>query len=169
MLSMSHARHDDPFRRPVTPQLVRNNDARSVSSCPQKLAEKTNCGKAVPLRLNQNIQDNTVLIDSSPEVMSDAVDLEEDLVEMPFVSSSSTPSPETIGVLLAELIAPAPYRFVTDHNATRCHHLLDIAKAHTKAEIVPDAFGDDLTREPVTTVRIIRHPFSIAADSSSPT
>jgi hypothetical protein len=58
---------------------------------------------------------------------------------------------------LAELIAPVADRFVADHDSTCRHHLLDIAKAHTKAEIVPDAFGDHLAREPVTTVRIVRH------------
>ena len=34
MLSMGDARHDDPFRRPVTPQLIRNNDARFAPGCP---------------------------------------------------------------------------------------------------------------------------------------
>ena len=87
---------------------------------------------------------------------------------MPFVSDTSKSFPETVGILLAEVITPAPDRFVADHDSTCRHHLLDIAKTHTKAEIVPDSFGDDLAREPVTTVRIVRHSFSIAPDSNGP-
>ena len=37
-------------------------------------------GKPVPLRLNKNVEDNTLLIDSSPKVVRDTVDLEENLV-----------------------------------------------------------------------------------------
>lgn len=88
-----------------------------------------------PLRLNQNIEDNTVLIGGSPEVLSCAVDLEEDLAEMPFVSDTSKSFPETVGILLAEVITP-------------------------------DSFGDDLARKPVTTVRIVRHSFSIATEAT---
>lgn len=137
---MSNARHHYTFRRPVAAQLVSNNDPRFAASCPQKLAKEADCSETIPLRLNQNIEHNTVLVDGSPEVVSDAVDFQEHLVQMPFVSGPSTPPPETVGILLAELIAPTPDRFVGDQHSTDGHQLFDIAKAHAETVIMPDAF-----------------------------
>jgi len=39
-------------------------------------------GETIPLRLHEDVEDHAVLIDSSSEIVSDAVDLEEDFVEM---------------------------------------------------------------------------------------
>ena len=70
---------------------------------PQQLAEEPHGSKSVPLWLHENVEDNTVLIDGSPEIMSDAVDLEEDFVQMPFVTGSSTPSSQAVGIRLPNL------------------------------------------------------------------
>ena len=61
----------------------------------------------IPLRLNQNIEDNTVLINGSPEVMSDTVDLEKDLVQMPFVADPGKAATDLVGEMLTELARPA--------------------------------------------------------------
>ena len=90
--------------------------------------------------MNENVQDDAVLIDRSPEIVSDAVDLEEDFVQMPFITGSSTPSSQAVSILLAELIAPASDRFVADHHSSGSHHFFHIAKAHAEAKIVPNAF-----------------------------
>jgi hypothetical protein len=103
MLAMSNAGHHHSFRRPIAAQLISNNDARFAPSCPQKLAKKPNCGETIPLRLNENVQDDAVLIDRSPEIVSDAVDLEEDFVQMPFITGSSTPSSQAVSILLPNL------------------------------------------------------------------
>ena len=89
-------------------------DTWSASCGPQQLAKEPDRGKTIPLRLHEDVEDDPVLIDSSPEVVSDAIDLEEDFVQMPFVTGSSTPSSQAVGILLAELVAPAPDRFVAD-------------------------------------------------------
>ena len=103
MLPMSNAGHHDPFRRAVAAQLVRNDHARLASGGPQQLAKEPDRGKAIPLRLHEDVEDNTVLIDGSPEIVSDAVDLEEDFVQMPFVAGSSAPSSQAVGILLPNL------------------------------------------------------------------
>jgi hypothetical protein len=163
MLSMSNAGHHDPFPRSVAPELVRNNDARFAASGSQQLAEEAHGCEAIALGLDQNIEHDAVLINGSPQIMRYAIDLEEDFVEMPLVAGPGTPSPQAISELAAELIAPAPDRFVAHHYATGCHHLLYIAKAHTEPEVQPHAFRDDLLRKSVTTVEIVRHSFSIAS------
>src|SRR3954451_18178475 len=130
------------------------------------LRKKWIAGEPLPLRLHENVEDHAVLIDSSPEIVSDAVDLEEDFVQMPFVAGLSAPSSQAVNILFAELIAPAPDRFVADQHSTCGHHLFYIAKAHAETEVVPDAFRNDFSREPVATVRVVRHSSSIASGRS---
>jgi hypothetical protein len=54
-------------------------------------AEPHRC-KPIPLRLDENVEDNAILIDRAPEIVRDAVDLQEHLVEMPFIAGSSSSS-----------------------------------------------------------------------------
>jgi hypothetical protein len=67
--------------------------------------------------------------------MSNAVDLEENLIQMPPVAGSSPPSTNAIGIRFAELVAPAPDRFVANHHATCRHHPFYITKAHAEPEV----------------------------------
>src|SRR5690349_9149307 len=112
MLPVRNTGHHDSFGRPVAAELISNNDARLPSGGPQQPAKKSDRGKTIALRLHEDVEDNAVLIDSSPKVMSDAVDLEEHFIQMPFVAGLSPPSSEPVGILFAELLAPAPDRFV---------------------------------------------------------
>src|SRR5436305_4296877 len=115
------------------------------------------CGKPIPLRLNQNIDHHTVLIDCSPEIVSDAVDLEKHFVQVPLITASSTPSPQAVGIVFAELLTPAPDRLVAEHDTTCRHHVFHIPKAHAETEVQPNAFRDDLSRQPMATVQAVRH------------
>jgi hypothetical protein len=89
----------------------------------------------IPLRLHEDIEDNPVLINGSPEVVSDAVDLEKNLVQTPFVPGPGTPSPETVGILLPNL-PHQPDRFVADQHSACGHHLFHIA--NTQSSIASD-------------------------------
>jgi hypothetical protein len=50
---------------------------------------------------------------------------------MPFVTGPRTSFPQARCDSLAELLAPAPHRFIADQNATRGHQFFHIAKAHS--------------------------------------
>ena len=39
-------------------------------------AKEPHCSKSIPLRLHKDVKDNAVLIDRSPEIVRDAIDLE---------------------------------------------------------------------------------------------
>ena len=67
--------------------------------------------------------------------MLHSVDLEKDLVEMPLVARLRSLPSELVGVRLAELVAPAPDRFVANHHATCRHHPFYITKAHAEPEV----------------------------------
>src|SRR3954451_20797977 len=65
---------------------------------------------------HEDIENDAALIDRSPKVVSNAVDLEEDFVQVPFIAGSNTPSPGTVGIVLTELLPPASDRFAVDHD-----------------------------------------------------
>jgi hypothetical protein len=88
-------------------------------------------------------------------------DLQEYLIQMPFVSSSSPTSSQASRELVAELIAPAPHRFLAEQYAAGGHQFFHIAKAHTKSKIQPHAVRDDLLRKSMATVGAVRHSSSI--------
>src|SRR6476660_5448461 len=119
MLSVCNAGHHDSFRCGVAAQFIGDDHSRMPpASHPQELAEEPHGCETVALWLHQNIDHNSVLIDGSPQVMPHTIDIEENLIQMPFVSASGTPSPQTVGILLAELFAPAPDGFITEQHTT---------------------------------------------------
>ena len=133
---MSDAGHYNPFRSTIASEFIGNDHARMTTSrSPQHPAKETYGRESIPPWLHKDVEHNAVLINGSPEVMSNAVDLEENVVQMPLVAGSSTPSPEAIGIRFAELVAPAPDRFVANHHATCGHHLFYITKAHAEPEV----------------------------------
>jgi len=57
----------------------------------------------------------------------------------------------------------SPKRLVTDQHAACCHELFHIAKAHAEPEVIPNALRNGFSREPMATVEIVRHSFSITS------
>jgi hypothetical protein len=154
MLSMSNAGHHQWFRCPIAKQLVSNNDTRFTRSYPHQLAKKRIAAKRLRFWLDENIGDNAVLIDGSAEVVSDAVDLEEDFIQMPFVvGPGASSSLRTYRTRARGLIA--------DHHSACSHHFFYIANAHAETEVEPNAFRNDLPRVPMATVGVVQPSSSI--------
>ncbi len=83
----------------------------------EQLAEEPHRGKAVTLWLDENTDDDAVLVDRSPQIMLDAIDFQEDFVQMPLVAGPGAAFPQACRVQVSELLAPAPDRFVADQHA----------------------------------------------------
>src|SRR4051812_5918384 len=98
MLSMSNAGEHNPFRRRVAAQFLGNDHPWAARGGAQQLAEKADGSKSVPSWLDENIEDDTVLVDRSPEIVGDSVDLEEDFIQMPFVTRPRATSSQTGGI-----------------------------------------------------------------------
>jgi hypothetical protein len=161
VLSMGNSGHHDSFRSGIAAQFVGNDHARLSPGASQQLAKEPDGSKAIPFGLNKDVENNSVLIDSSPEIVSDAIDFEEHFIQMPFIASPSTPSLYATSELPTKLVTPAPHRFVADQHSARGHHLFYIAEADSKTEVQPNAAGNDLFRKPMTAVRAARHSYSI--------
>ena len=158
---MSNVGHYHPFGGGIAAQLVRDDHTWSMASGPQQFPEKTHSRESITLPLHENIDHDSMLIDGSPEIVGNAVDLEEDLIQMPLVAGPSPTSSQATSELLAKLIAPAPNRFIAEEHSAGSHHLFHISEAHPKAKIQPHAIRDDLVRKPMATVWAVRHSSSI--------
>jgi hypothetical protein len=81
VLPVSNARHHDSFGGSVAVQLIVDDYSRSTTAVnPQQPAKETHRREPVALFLHENIDHNTVLIDSAPEIMPHAVNVEEHLI-----------------------------------------------------------------------------------------
>ena len=74
-LPMSYSRQHDFLSGPMAAQFVGNDHTGCLAGGAQQLAEKANSGKTVALRLHQNVDNGTLLVDCAPEIMLHAVDL----------------------------------------------------------------------------------------------
>jgi hypothetical protein len=68
MLSMGNAWHHNSFCSGIAAQLVSNNHARLTPGALQQLAKEPDGSEPVPFRLRQDVENNAVLIDRSPEI-----------------------------------------------------------------------------------------------------
>ncbi len=113
----------------------------------EELAHELLGGRSVAARLHEDVQHLAVGIDCPPEPLLRAVDLEDDLVEVPLVGWPGPVAPDLRSNLRPELRDPGPDRLVgNDHPALR-EKILDIAQAQGKAMVRPDSVTDDGARE----------------------
>jgi hypothetical protein len=67
MLTVSNTRHHHSFGGTVTSQLVRNHDARpTATASAQQLTKEADSSQSITLRLHQNVDHGSVLINRSP-------------------------------------------------------------------------------------------------------
>ncbi len=149
---MLDARQDFALGRPVTGQLVRDDDAGHVGEILAQPPEELLRGGAIPTALHQDIEDGAVLIHGPPEVVLHAVDADEHLVEVPRIARAGALATQRVGVGLAELAAPLAQRLIGDDHPALGEQLLDIPVAEREAEVQPDGVRDDLGREPMAFV-----------------
>ncbi len=154
---MSHSRQNHSLGSTIASKFVCNDDAGPASAGLQELAKEPHSGKTVALGLHQNVYDRPVLIDSTPEIMLDSVDLQEHLIQKPFVPQF-WPSPFQFGGIGSpERIASAADCLVAQLDSPVRHHQFHFAQTDGKVEVQPHTLRDDLFREPITAIRVGWH------------
>jgi hypothetical protein len=98
-------------------------------------------------------KDDAVVVHGTPEPVALALDLEQQLVEMPFIAWLCSSPMETRDVIRAEPHAPGTDRLVRDSDVALGQQLLDISEAQVKAEIQLDGVTDDLCGEAIAAIR----------------
>jgi len=77
---MSYSRQDYFLRSSIASQLIGDDDSGPAAARLQELAKEPESGKTVTLGLDQNVDDSPMLIDRTPEIVLDSVDLQEHFV-----------------------------------------------------------------------------------------
>jgi hypothetical protein len=109
---MDDGRHDDTMRGAVAAEAI-GDDATWHPAMPfQELAKESRSSVAIPAGLEHDVDDVTVLIHRTPQILTPAVDRHEQLVQMPRVADwpSVTAEPSRVGE--AEGLTPVPDGFV---------------------------------------------------------
>jgi len=96
----------------VASQLVGNEAKWFPSLALQQSAKESLRSTPIPTGLNENVDHVPVLIHRPPEILALTVDRDEYLVQIPGVSAATLATFQSPGVLVSELPAPLPDRFV---------------------------------------------------------
>jgi hypothetical protein len=72
---MSHSRQDDFLGRAIAAQFVGDDHAGRPTSGAKQLAEEAYSSKTVALRLDQDVDNTTLLVDGTSEIMLHSIDL----------------------------------------------------------------------------------------------
>jgi hypothetical protein len=98
--------HDLPLGSGVALQLVGDEHTRGSSLLLEELAEQTLGGLLVAPALDENIQNETVLFDGTPEPMLFPSEADDDLIEVPFVAMARRSRTDAAGEFPAEFEGP---------------------------------------------------------------
>jgi hypothetical protein len=102
--------------------------------------------------LDQDVQHDAVLVDRPLRPVAFAADLQQHLVEMPFVARSCSTTAQPGRERRAELGAPLADRLVAHDDATLGEEILDVAKAEVEAKVQLHGVGDHLGWEAMAAV-----------------
>jgi hypothetical protein len=117
------SRHHVALRGGVAPQLVSHQSSRTVAQTFKQFAEESLRCTLATASLYKNIKYFPALIDRAPQVDELSVNLAEDFIEMPSITTRVAPSAQPPRVLCPELHRPEAYCFVRDHHAAGQHEL----------------------------------------------
>ena len=102
------------------------------------------------MRLDQDVDHVTVLIDGTPQVLLLAIESpDEDLVQMPVVAKPSLSSLQFPGIVRTELLTPAPDGLIGHDDSPLGEKILDISKAQAEPMVSPDRIADDRGRKSI--------------------
>jgi hypothetical protein len=98
MLTMFHSRQECPLGGTVTVQFVGDDHAGNGGEALEQLLEESLRRFLVPPALHQNIEEMSVLIHRTPEILALTPNGEKHFIEVPLVAPSGTAAPELMGI-----------------------------------------------------------------------
>ena len=107
---VDYGRHHGAARGGVGTQLVGDQPARDTALDFQQRPKESDGCSPIPVRLHEDVQDVTVLVDRAPQILLATLDRDEHLVEMPGVSHPTAAAPQPPRVDRTEPLAPLPNR-----------------------------------------------------------
>ena len=147
-----NARQDRSLRSTIALQFVGDDPERFLALPSHQSANEPLGGILIATRLQQNIDDITVLIHGTPEILQLTIDFHEDFVQMPGITQASLLLFETLCIVRTKFPAPSSNGFVRHSNAALGQKIFHIAEAQAEAMIDPNSVADDFRREAVSAV-----------------
>ena len=141
---MGNQGHDVPMGDAVTAQLVGHQTHGFLALPLQEFLKESPRRTPVPTRLDEDIDQITVLVHCTPEILTLTVDRDEDFVQKPRIAEAALASLQLPGVIGAGLLAPLPNGFVRHDDAACGEQILDIPEAQTVSVVQPDGVADDV-------------------------
>jgi len=134
--------------RAIGPEAIGDDDLGTAMSFHRFLQELQGC-RPVPLPGDIALEHFPFVIDGAPEIMRLAVDLHEDLVEMPAVLHSGAQALDPFASDLGgehrpEAVPPVAHRFVADLDAAFVEEILHIPERQRVADVEHHRQADDL-------------------------
>ena len=117
------------LRHPIASQFVGDDHSRHILQALQQTLEEPLCSFPITPLLDQNIENDTILIHGSPQIMLNTPEADEYLIEVPLVAGPRTAAAQTSGKAFTEFLAPAPHRLVGDDDVTLSQKQLNIPQA----------------------------------------
>jgi len=106
----------------------------------------------IAARLQQNINNITILIDGTPKILLLAVDSDEEFVQIPSITEAFLLLFKTSGIVRSEFPAPLADGFIRNNDSVFGRKIFNITEAQTKAMIDPYGVADDFRPETVSVV-----------------
>src|SRR5271167_1364338 len=144
VLAMLDPGHDLALGRGVALQLVGDEHTRGSTLLLEELSEQAFGSLLVAPALNQDIENEAMLVDGTPEPMLFPGDADDDFIQVPFVATARRSLTDAVGEFPPEFEAPLPDRLVGYRDAAGGQHLLDHAQAQREPKIQPYRVADDL-------------------------
>jgi hypothetical protein len=137
------------FGRPIASEFVGDDDPRGKTGRFQQLAKELLRRSLVAMTLHEDIEDLTLCLHGSSQVILLVFDGDHPLVQMPFISRLGATMPNLMGVSLSKLFTPFADGLIRHLNAPIEHHFLDVAVAQRKGVVEPDTVTNDLNGKAV--------------------
>ena len=141
--TVDHRRHHGTVRGRVTAQLVRDQPARLAALSFQQLAEEPLGRPLIAPRLHEDVKDVAVFVDSTPQILLPALDLDEQLVQMPGAALAAPAVPQPPCVVEPERSTPLPNRLIRHGDPPFGEEVFDIPDTQAETVVEPDGVTDD--------------------------
>ena len=133
----------------VAAQFIRDHHTWFSKGLNQTLQKSPRC-LCIAVFLNQNVQCIPVRINGTPQPVFLTIDLDDNLIQMPFVRWARPVTFDAIGEMSTKTVHPKPDGFAANIHAALGKEIFYIRSAQCKAVIRPHRVGNDLSRKTET-------------------
>ena len=147
---VSNARQDRSLRSTIALEFIGDDPERFFTLTSHQSAEEPLGCLLIATRLQQNVDDITVLVNGTPKIL--LLTVNPDVVQVPCVPETTLLFLETPSKVGSEFPAPSPDGFIGNNSPAFGEEIFDITEAQAETVIDPDGVADDFRWKTVSVV-----------------